>query len=214
MSSPIPGPAGRAPAPPPARRHAATRAGLTLLTVLAGTALLGLLAGLVWAAIAPRALLVMTGPRTAALVNAETSAFVAADGLFCLVCLAGGVVSGAAGYLLAVRRHGPLGMTAVLAGAVAAGFTARWAGQQPGLATFRHLLATLPAGAHLHDALMLRSAGALAFWPLAAGMVAGGLTAIAGLTEPRPGASGLVPASPFPPAGPAAVAAGRSTAPG
>ena len=145
------------------------------LAVAAGTAALGVLAGLVWAAVAPRPLLVMTAPGAAALVNTETNAFIAADAAFCLVCLAGGVVSGALGYLFAVRKHGPLAMAGLLAGALAAAFVARWVGEQSGLATFHHQLATLPVGARLRDSLALGATGALGFWVLAAGAVAGGL---------------------------------------
>ena len=145
------------------------------LAVAAGTAALGVLAGLVWAAAAPRRLLVMTAPGAAALVNTETNAFIAADAAFCLVCLAGGVVSGALGYLFAVRKHGPLAMAGLLAGALAAAFVARWVGEHSGLATFRHQLAALPVGARLRDSLTLGATGALGFWVLAAGAVAGGL---------------------------------------
>src|SRR5262249_40837736 len=109
----------------------------------------------------------------------ESSAFIAADGAFCLIALAGGVVSGALGYLLGVRKYGPLPMIGVLAGALAAGFLARWVGERPGSGMFHHLLATLPVGAHLHDSLTLGASGAVAFWPLAAGLVAGGLEGFA-----------------------------------
>ena len=109
------------------------------------------------------------------MINPESNAFIAADVAFCLVCLAGGIVSGLLAYLFAVRRHGPLAMAALIAGAFGAAFAARWVGEQSGLATFRHLLATLPAGARLHDSLTLGAAGALGFWPLAACLVAGGL---------------------------------------
>jgi len=144
---------------------------------VAGTALLGLAAGFIWSAVAPRAALVMVSQGAASLVQAETTAFIAADAAFALIALAGGAVSGALGYLVGVRRYGPLAMIGVLAGAVAAAFVARSAGQQPGLASFHHLLATLPVGAHLNDSLTLQTTGALAFWPLAAGLVAGGLEA-------------------------------------
>jgi hypothetical protein len=147
------------------------------LAIVAGTALLGLAAGYAWSLAAPRALLVIVSHGAAGLVQSETSAFIAADGAFCLIALAGGVVSGALGYVLGVRRYGPLPMIGVLAGAVAAGFLARWVGEQPGSGMFHHLLATLPAGAHLHDSLTLGAGGAIAFWPLAAGLVAGGLEA-------------------------------------
>ena len=39
---------------------------------------------------------------------------------------------GGLGYLLGVRRYGPLPMIGVLAGAVAAGYLARWIGEQSG----------------------------------------------------------------------------------
>jgi hypothetical protein len=151
--------------------------GISLLVVI-GTALLGLAAGYIWSLVAPRALLVMLSPGAAGLVQVETSSFIAADAAFCLVVLAGGVVSGALGYLVAVRRHGPVAMVGVLAGALAAAYLARWVGERSGLTTFHHLLATLPVGAHLRDSLRLRAAGAIAFWPLAAGLIAGGLTAL------------------------------------
>src|SRR5215831_16845856 len=172
------------PFPDPARGDEAVRswrlrdampAVVAALAVAAGTAALGVVAGLGWAAVAPRPLLVMTAPGAATLVNAETSAFIAADAAFCLVCLAGGVVSGVLGYLLAVRRHGPLAMAGLLAGSVAAAFVARWVGEQSGFAAVQHLLATRPPGARFRASLALGATGALACWPLAAAVVAGGL---------------------------------------
>src|SRR5215471_12278986 len=152
---------------------------VTALAVAIGTVALGVLAGLAWAAFAPRPLLVMTYPGAAALVNVETTAFIAADAAFCLVCLAGGAISGALGYLLAVRKHGPLAMAGLLAGALAAAFVARWVGEHSGLAVFQHDLATLPVGARLSDSLTLGATGALGLWVLAAGVVAGGLELLA-----------------------------------
>jgi hypothetical protein len=156
---------------------AVARALLVVLAAVAGSALLGVAAGFGWAAVAPRPLLEIAGPGAASVVNPETTAFIAADAAFTLICLAGGVVSGAAGYFLAVRRHGPAGMAGVLLGAVTAAFLTRWIGEQSGLATFHHLVATLPQGARLPGSLMLSAGSGLAFWPLAAGLVAGGLAA-------------------------------------
>ena len=82
---------------------------MACLAVAGGTALLGVVAGFLWAVAAPRPLLVMTGHGTAAVINAETSAFIAADGWYCFICLAGGLLSGLLGYLLAVRRLRPGG---------------------------------------------------------------------------------------------------------
>jgi hypothetical protein len=176
---PLPEPARGEQAMPARRSRSGAVAAASSLAVIAGTALLGAAAGLVWAALAPRAWLVVSGPGAAGLINPETSAFIAADALFVLVCLIGGAVSGVLGYLFVVRKHGPLAMAALLAGAVAAAFVARWIGEQSGLATFRHMLATLPAGARLRDSLTLGAGGALAAWPLAAGLVAGGLELLA-----------------------------------
>jgi hypothetical protein len=152
------------------------------LTEIVACSALGVAAGFAWGAVAARPLLVMTGKGTASLVNVETSAFISADASFCIICLAGGAVSGLLGYLFAVRRHGPVAMAGVLAGGLAAAFAARWVGEQTGLARFHHLMATLPVGAHLRDALMLGAGGALTFWPLAAGLVAGGMVIYA---DPR-----------------------------
>jgi hypothetical protein len=149
------------------------------LAIAAGTALLGVVAGYVWSLSAPRALLVIVSPGAAGLVHTETAAFIAADLTFCLIGLAGGVVSGALGYLLGVRRYGPLAMIGVLAGALAAALLARWVGEQSGLAHFHHLLATLPAGGRLLDTLTLRATAAIACWPFAAGLTAGGMEAVA-----------------------------------
>jgi hypothetical protein len=160
-------------------RPGVARALLVVLAAVAGSAVLGVAAGFGWAAEAPRPLLEMAAPGAAEVVNPETTAFIAADAAFTLICLAGGVVSGTLGYFLAVRRHGPAGMTGVLLGAVAAAFITRWTGEQSGLARFHHLLATLPAGAKLHGSLMLSAGSGLTFWPLAAVLVAGGLAAFA-----------------------------------
>ena len=154
------------------------------LAVVAASTALGLAAGFGWAAVAPRPLLVMTGKGMANLVNSETGAFISADASFALICLAGGVITGLLGYLFAVKRHGPAAMAGVLAGAVAAAFAARWVGEQSGLGTFHHLMATLPVGAHLRDALTLGAGSALTFWPLAAGLMAGGMVLYASPRRP------------------------------
>ena len=171
------------------------------LAIVAGTALLGLAAGYVWSQLAPRALLVIVSPGAAGLVHTETAAFIAADLTFCLIGLAGGVLSGALGYLLGVRRYGPLAMIGVLAGALAAAVLARWVGQQSGLASFHHLLATLPAGRHLLDPLTLRATGGIACWPFAAGLTAGGMEAFATRGRHRSGAGRPLLAGPGPRAG-------------
>jgi hypothetical protein len=171
------------------------------LAIAAGTALLGVAAGYIWSLAAPRALLVIVSPGAAGLVHTETAAFIAADLTFCLIGLAGGVLSGGLGYLLGVRRYGPLAMIGVLAGALAAALLARWVGEQSGLANFHHLLATLPAGARLLDPLRLRATGGIACWPLAAGLTAGGMGALATRGRHRGRAARPLLAGPGPGAG-------------
>lgn len=162
--------------------------------VILGTALLGVVAGFIWAAVAPRAVIVVVGPGSYNLLIPETSAFIAADAWFVLLSLIGGVVSGLTGYLLAVRRHGAVAMAAVLAGAVAAALLAKWVGQQQGQAAVSHSLALGHPGTLLNQPLALGGDGALAFWPLAAGLVVAGIEAVAVLRErlrdPRAGALG------------------------
>ena len=161
---------------PAARAAAGVRRGVVAcLAVAAGTVLLGVVAGFLWAVVAPRPLLVMTGHGTAAVISAETSAFIAADGWYCFICLAGGLLTGLFGYLLAVRSYGPVAMIMVLVSALAAALITLWIGEHVGLASYHHLLATLPAGAKLQAALTLGARSAIAFWPLGAGLMAGGM---------------------------------------
>jgi hypothetical protein len=176
--------------PPFAQSPAAVRATpgirrgvVACLAVAGGTALLGVAAGFLWAVAAPRPLLVMTGRGTAAVIHAETSAFIAGDGWYCFICLAGGVISGLAGYLLAVRRHGPVAMIMVLVSALAAALITLWIGEHVGLASYHHLLATLSAGARLRAALSLGARSAIAIWPLGAGLMAGGMELAAVLRD-------------------------------
>jgi hypothetical protein len=175
---------GAAPVPDAGRAAAGWRRVLvTSLAVLVGTALLGVAGGFLWAVVAPRAAFVMVGNGVANVVNSETNAFIAADGWYCLICVLGGAITGLLGHWLAVRRHGPVAMAAVFIGALAAGLITLWIGEQSGLSTFHHLLATLPSGAHFQAQLVLGSRGAIAFWPLAAGLMAGSLELSAALRD-------------------------------
>ena len=176
---------------PAARAAAGVRRGIAAcLAVAAGTVLLGVVAGFLWAMVAPRPLLVITGHGTAAVINAETSAFIAADGWYCFICLAGGLLTGLFGYLLAVRSYGPVAMIMVLVSALAAALITLWIGEHVGLASYHHLLATLPAGAKLRAAVTLGARSAIAFWPLGAGLMAGGMELAAVVRDRQVAASG------------------------
>src|SRR5215470_10344058 len=161
----------------PAHGRAAIAAGLIIAVGL----VVGLAGGLVWAAVAPRVLyqVVTLNPPTAYATDPETSAFIAADGWYCLIAVVGGALIGLLGYLFGVRRYGPVPMAGIVIGATAAAFLCRWLGhRQSGGTGFNHVLATSKAGTLLHAPISLGSQGALAFWPLAAAAVAGGIELI------------------------------------
>jgi hypothetical protein len=160
------------PADQPAPRGRMLRGYLAAVLV---TLLLGVAAGFLWAAVAPRPYLLMTGPGAAQVTSAESSAFIGGDGWYCLICLAGGIISGLAGYLLAVRGHHPAGMALVLLSGLAASLITLEIGQHSGQASYHHLLSTLPAGRHLSASLSLGARSAITLWPLAAGVIAGAL---------------------------------------
>src|SRR5919108_5996477 len=132
---------------------------------LAGSAVLGVAAGLIWAAVAPRALLQEVGHGEAQLVNAENSAFIAADAWFCLIAALGGAITGVVGYRLLVRPAGRIATAGLVLGAVAASLLALWTGENVGVGAHNHILATSPDGAFFHASLALGAKSALVFWP-------------------------------------------------
>ncbi len=154
------------------------RGPLTAVLLIAAGALLGVIGGLIWGEVAPRVVyqVATLKPPTAYAVNPETNAFIAADGIYSFIALGGGALLGLAGYLFGVRRYGVLPMIGTVAGAVAAAFIAAWIGNvQTGAKSFNNTLSTSKVGAFLRAPIQLGSHGALAFWPVAAALVAGGL---------------------------------------
>ena len=151
---------------------------LAVVLVIAGSAVIGLVAGLIWAVIAPRVQyqVYTLKPPTAYATNPETSAFIAADGWYCFIALTGGAIIGLLAYLFAVRRYGALPMAGTVVGSIVAALVAAWVGHlASGGPGFNNLLATSKPGAYLYAPISLGSRGALAFWPLAAAAVAGGI---------------------------------------
>jgi hypothetical protein len=199
------------------------RAVIAACLIVVGSGVVALAAGLVWAAAAPRVVyqVYTLNPPTAYAVNPETSAFIAADGWYCLLGLIGGALIGLLGYLFGVRRYGPVPMAGIVLGATGAAFLMQWLGpQQSGQPGFNHLLATSKPGALLHAPISLGSHGALAFWPLAAAAVAGGIELVGVLrARSQPGdsdtvAPGLGPSAPRPgPGEPGQGAAGPAAWP-
>jgi hypothetical protein len=147
---------------------------------LAGSAVLGLLAGLIWGQAAPRALLQEVSPGTAEFVNVETSAFIVADGWFCLISAVAGLITGLLGYrfLLATRTGARTaeGVRAAAAaglilGGIAGAFVMLWLGEQIGLSGYNQHLASSPAGTLFPGSLALGAKSALAFWPLVTAVI-------------------------------------------
>jgi hypothetical protein len=164
-------------------RRPALRLILVLAGVTAAVALLGVAAGVAWIAIAPRVAVVITGQGVAEVTNPETRAFIAADGWFCVLGVIGGLLAGMAGYLAAVRRHGPLAVAALMLGGLAASLVQWWIGRSAGLAQFRKALFLSHQGTVLHAPLVLRAHGALVVWPLTVALVVGLAELLAG--QPR-----------------------------
>jgi len=173
----LPGPAGEPspepgaaaapdPAAPAAPARTAGTAAVAFVTAAAATAICGIPAGFAWGAVAPRVLVQVVARGTAAVVNPETSAFIAADIWFCLIGVIGGLLTGSLGYLITVRRWGPAAAAGLIVGALAASSIALWAGDLGGRAAFQHQLAVRAPGTRLHASLALGAKSGLTFWPL------------------------------------------------
>ena len=108
MLTPPGGPAS--PSSAEARPGSPGRALLTAVLIMVGSVLAGVAGGAIWAAVAPRVVyqVVTLNPPTAYATNPETSAFIAADGWYCFIALAGGALIGLLGYVFGVRRYGPV----------------------------------------------------------------------------------------------------------
>ena len=181
------------------RKRSGDEGGLTkerlaaFAVALAGSALLGIGAGLIWAAVAPRAVLQEVARGQAEFVNVETSAFIVADAWFCLIVVVGGLITGILGYRFLVRRTGWTAAAGLVLGAVAAALLALWIGENIGLGTYNHLLATSPNGTFFHESLALGAKSALAFWPLFTSAVI--LLAESGARRPAASAAAAGPGS-------------------
>lgn len=167
---------------------------LRSLAILVASALLGLAGGLIWVQLAPRVSYVVVTHGSADVINPETSGFIAADATYIAIGVVAGAIIGLGGYLFAVRRFGPVPMAAVLVGSAGAALLARSVGEHHGLTDFNNQLLFGPIGTHLQAPLVLSGDNpdfwpghtalpALAFWPLSACAVAGGIMLIVLLRE-------------------------------
>jgi hypothetical protein len=102
----------------------------------------------------------------AELVNAETSAYIVADAWFALITAVGGLITGIIGYRFLVRRAGAAATAGLVLGAIAAALVALWVGDNIGLGTYNHLLASSATGTTFRSSLALGAKSTLVFWPL------------------------------------------------
>lgn len=138
------------------------------LAVGAVTALAGVPLGLLWAAAAPRAY-ARPGPDGGAVpVDAQTQAFIAADGLLFLLGLAAGALAGLLGWRLA--RRGALEVLLALAAgsALAAGLTWQTGVRTDDRDAARAALREPGRSAPVEVPLRLRAHAALLGWPTGA----------------------------------------------
>jgi hypothetical protein len=115
-----------------------------------------------------------------------------------VIAAAGGVVTGVLGYLFLVRRAGWAAAAGLVLGALGAAALALWVGENIGLGTYNHLLATSRNGTLFHASLALGVKSDLVFWPMLTSIVilladsGGRRSAAAGTRDPgNPGASGM-----------------------
>jgi len=145
------------------------------VVAIAASAVLGLAGGAIWNVIAPRAVLLEVSAGTAQVVNAETRAFIGADGWFCIIAAVAGLLTGIVGYRLGISRRGIVARTSVTAGliigAVVGGYLMLWLGQQIGQSAYQHQLADAAVGTTFNASLVLGAKSALAFWPLFTSLV-------------------------------------------
>lgn len=165
-AGPAGGPRGshRLDTPPRSRWRGDLIAGTSVAAIVA---VLGLPVGLLWAAVAPRALVVF-GSDGPDLVDDQTKAFIGADAWFLLITGVVGIVCGVLAFRFAGRRHGVLTALGVAVGSLAAGWIAARVGHQVGLAAWQSARAANTAGSTARLYLRIRATGVEAAWALAA----------------------------------------------
>ncbi|GAA3489982.1 MULTISPECIES: ABC transporter permease [Streptomyces] len=155
------------------------------LVVLVVTAVAGLLLGALWAWLAPKVPLISTD-KAVFLKDTEGEEAAGADGVFVLLSLGLGLLTGLGAFLLHRRGGVPvvLGIAlGALMGAWLGWMAGGWFG--PTADVVAHAKAA-GAGAVFDAPLKLGAKGALLAWPFAAVLVHLGLTAVWGVRDPEP----------------------------
>jgi hypothetical protein len=145
-----------------ADRGADLRAGLA--TVL-GLVLLGAPVGLLWAAVAPKVSVSVSGS-TVSFVDPDRSAFIAGDASFLALVFAAGLLTGALAWALG-RRQGPAVVLALAAGGLLAAYVASRTGALLHESDARDALEAGRSGA-VELGVRLRASEAIVGWPVGA----------------------------------------------
>ena len=127
--------------------------------------LLGAPVGLLWALVAPKVSVVITGTDIV-FPNPDRSAFIAADGAFLAIVFTVGLVTGALAWLLG-RRHGPALVLGLAVGGLLAAYVASRTGALLNESEARDLVEAGRSGA-ADLAVRLRATEAVLGWPVAA----------------------------------------------
>lgn len=123
-----------------------------------GVMILGVPLGLLWATLAPDTPVLQT-ESGAVYGESQPEQPIAADGWFSLLGLGFGVLVAVGLWFLLRRSRGPIGLAAAVLGSLGAALVAWQVGQQVGLATFEHLLATAAEGQTFGQPAQLRAGG-------------------------------------------------------
>ncbi|HEV7826792.1 MAG TPA: hypothetical protein VGP02_18005 [Mycobacteriales bacterium] len=163
-----PGP-GDAAAPLSFRAAFAPRDLLGAGVVAVAIAAVGVPVGLLWAALGPRASVLITADGAVSAEN-RPEVFVGADGSFGALGIAAGFLLGAGVYFWR-RGRGPWMAIGLAVGSLAGAYVASKVGHQVGLGTYEKLLAGEPTGQRFQRPVGLRADGMLFLQPLVAVVV-------------------------------------------
>lgn len=151
---------------PGPRTSPLVEAGVAAITV-AVLSVLGAGVGLAWAGVSPHVVIRIAadGPRLQPQSGEE---FFVAEGLFALIGLAVGLLTGVGLWYVLRRWRGPLLLAALIIGGLAGAAIAWQVGRHVGLAEYRELLRNPEVGSEFSRPVDVKSKGMLLIQPLAA----------------------------------------------